>query len=65
MKLGQLIEYRKINTFFKSYPEDQAGKIVPDLFLFFKKVQYELKAGGLQLSFNIFQQTSTWHRIKT
>ena len=22
MKLGQVIEYRKINIFFKSYPED-------------------------------------------
>ena len=28
--------------------------LVPDLFLFFKKALYEVKAKGLQLSFNIF-----------
>ena len=29
-------------------------RLVLDLFLFFKKAEYEVKAGGLQLSFNIF-----------
>ena len=32
---------------------------------FFKKALYEVKASGLQLSFNIFRQPSTWHTIKT
>ena len=31
MKLDQLIEYNK------NYAEDKAGRLVPDLFLFFKK----------------------------
>ena len=29
-------------------------RLVPDLFIF-KKAQYEIKASGLQLNFNIFQ----------
>ena len=32
----------------------EAVRPVPNLFLFFKKVLYEVKASGLQLSFNIF-----------
>ena len=35
MKLGQLIEHNKI-FFFKNYAENEAGGLVPDLFLFFK-----------------------------
>ena len=32
----------------------KAEKLVPDLFLFFEKHLYEVKASGLHLSFNIF-----------
>ena len=35
MKFGQLIEY--LMLFFKNYAENEAGRLVPDLFLFFKK----------------------------
>ena len=35
MKLGQLIEYNKRIIFFKNYAKNEAGKLVPDLFLFF------------------------------
>ena len=36
MKLGQLKEYiNKKNFFFKNLSENKAGKLVPDLFLFF------------------------------
>ena len=31
------------------------GRLVLDLFLFFKKAYYEVKANGLQLSLNIFR----------
>ena len=48
MTLGQLIE------FFKNRAGNEARKPFPDLFLFFKKALYEVKASGLQLSFNIF-----------
>ena len=44
---------RKI-FFFKNNAENEAGRLVPDLFLFFEKALYELKASGMQLSFNIF-----------
>ena len=46
MKLGQLL-------FFKNDEENEAGRLVPDLFLFFKKAQYDVKARDLELSFNI------------
>ena len=37
MKSGQLIEYNKIILFFKNCAENEAGRLVPELFLFFKK----------------------------
>ena len=41
--------------FFKNHAENQAGRLVPDLFLIFKKALYEVKANGLQLNFNHFR----------
>ena len=55
MKFGQFIEYYRSNIFFKNYAENELGRLVPDLFLFFKKALYEVKANALRLSFNIFQ----------
>ena len=40
--------------FFKNYAENEAGRLVPDLFSFFEKALHEVKASGLHLSFNIF-----------
>ena len=41
IKFGQLIEHNKKNFaekfFFKNYAENEARRLVPDLFLFFKK----------------------------
>ena len=37
MKLGQLIEYNKRNIFLQIYAENKARRLVPDLFLIFKK----------------------------
>ena len=34
--------------------ENETDRLVPDLFLVFKKVLHEVKASGLQLRFNIF-----------
>ena len=54
MEFGQVIEYSKRNIFFKkNHAENEAGKLVPDNFLFFLKILYEVKASGLQLSFSI------------
>ena len=52
--LGQLIEHNKKIFFFKNHSENEAKRLVPKLFLFFKKALYEVKASGLRLSFNIF-----------
>ena len=41
------------------YAENEAGRLVRDLFLFLKKAQDEVKASGMQFSFNIFRQPST------
>ena len=52
MKFGQLIDYNKSHT--ESHAENETGRLVPGLFLFFfKKALYQAKASGLQLSFNI------------
>ena len=37
IKFSQLIEYKEINIFFKTYAENEAGRLVPGLFLFFEK----------------------------
>ena len=37
MKFGQVIEHNKRNTFFKNYAKNEVGRVVPDVFLFFKK----------------------------
>ena len=37
MKLDQLREYNKKIFFFKNYAKNEAGRLVPDLFLFFEK----------------------------
>ena len=54
MKFGQLIEYNKRDFFFKIHAKNEAGTLIPDLSLFFKKALYKVKACGLQLSSNIF-----------
>ena len=55
MKFDQLIECNKRNIFLQISSKNEAGILVPDRFLFFDKVFYEVKASGLQLGFPIFQ----------
>ena len=38
MKFDQLIKYNKINFFIKNHAENEAGRLVVDFFVFFKKV---------------------------
>ena len=40
---------------FKIHAENAVGRLVPDVLLFCRKALYEVKANGLQLSFNIFR----------
>ena len=35
---GQVIEYNKKNVFFKNHAQNKAGRLVPNLFLYLKKV---------------------------
>ena len=35
---------REMFFFFKTHAENEAGRLVPDLFVFFKKASYEVKA---------------------
>ena len=41
--------------FFKNYAKNEGGRLVRDLFSFFKKALSEVKASGLQLSFEILR----------
>ena len=50
IKSGQLLEYNKGVRFFKNNTENETGRLVTDLFLFFKKAVFEVKANGPQLS---------------
>ena len=55
MKFGQLIEYNKINIFLpklcRKCGRETSSRL---LFVFFEKASNELKASGLELSFDIF-----------
>ena len=44
MKFGQLIQYKKRNIFLQKSCKNETGRLVPDLFLFFRKALYEVKA---------------------
>ena len=55
MNFGQLIEYNKRNIFLKNHAGIEAGRLAPDVLLFFKKSLFKVKASGLQLGFTIFR----------
>ena len=55
MKFDQVIKYISNEFFFFKHTENEPKKLLPDIFLFFKKALYEIKASGLDLSFNIFR----------
>ena len=54
MKFGQLIESNKKIFFFKSLAENEAGRLVPEFFLFIKTALYKVKVSSLQLGFTMF-----------
>ena len=50
------VNRRSYKKYFAAYhTENKTERLVPDFFLFFKKALYEVKASGLQLSFDIFR----------
>ena len=48
--------------FVKNHGENEVGRLVPDLFLLFKKAFYNLKASGQHLNFG---RSRLGHAIKT
>ena len=46
MKFGHVINYNKRNIFLQKHAENEAGRLVPDLFLFLKKALCEVKSSG-------------------
>ena len=46
MKFGQLIKYNVKIFLFKHHAENVPGRLVPDIFLFYKKVLNEVKESG-------------------
>ena len=42
-KCSQLIEYNKADLLFKNHAENEAGRLAPDLFLFFRKPFYDVR----------------------
>ena len=57
MKFGQVTGYINRNIFLQKSCKIEAGRLVPGLFLFFKKPLFEVEARGLEFSFNIFQES--------
>ena len=56
MKLGEGTRIQlEENFFFKSHVENEAGRLGPNLFFFSKNTLHDVKASGMQLSFNIFR----------
>ena len=53
MKFGQLIDNTG-NIFLQNNAENEAERLLRDLFLLFKKALYEIKGSGLHLRFTIF-----------
>ena len=51
--------------FFKNHSENEAERLVLDLFLFFKKALYEVKASCVQHNFNILRQSSIQLTIRS
>ena len=53
MRIGQLMGCSKIVYFRKSHVKNEVARLVPSLFLFFKKALHEVKAIVFQLKFNM------------
>ena len=54
MKLDQLKFNTVRNNSLKNHLENEAGRLLPDLFLFFRKTLYKIKANDQDLNFNEF-----------
>ena len=46
MEFGKLVKYKVRNISFKNHAENEAERLVPDLFLLFIKALYNVQASG-------------------
>ena len=60
-----LVSYNNRNIFLQKPCRNLGRETSSRPFFVFKKSFYEVKASGLQLSFSIFRQPSTWDTIKS
>ena len=51
--IGQWAKYN-VRNIIKYHTENKTGRLVPDVFLFFKKALYKVKASSKCFSFNLF-----------
>ena len=58
------VNITRVIFFFKNYGDNQAGRLVPDRFLVFKKALYEVKPSGLQLSLLTFLNKPFFYTTK-
>ena len=64
IKFGLLI-YRENNLFFKIHVENEVGRLVPELLLFFKKALHKVKSSGQHLSVICFSRLLLRHTMRT
>ena len=64
MKFGQLVVCNRRHILSKNHEENEAGRLVLDLFLFFQKALHKVKASGLQLSFLTFGLNLAYNKNK-
>ena len=62
MKFGQNITWEIF--LLKNHVQNEAGRLVSDLFLLFKKALFKVKASGQHLNFNILGSHQLGHTIK-
>ena len=60
MEFGQVIEYNQGKIFIQNHAENETGRLVPDLYLFFKKALYEAKA---RIRKNVFACLFSVHNV--
>ena len=65
IKFGQVVEYNNKNIFVQKLCRKWGTKTSSRPLFVFLKALYELKAIGLDVSFNLFQQSSPLHTIRS
>ena len=65
MKFNRLMKYKSEMFFFENHAENETGRIIPNLFLFFEKFLRKVKESGQHLGLIYFGRPLLGHAIKT